>query len=175
VVPGQLGFYFHGARLLARGQQSAQSFVHAALTDARCQMQQTQVFLAGPLRLLGQQHVVRLPKPAGREQIRLIAILRERSRLPHQPANNVAVVDVMFLLASQTWQQHHLLLGVAHLDLVRAHPRLHPLPDQPRWHRVNVVENTDRTPLTHLHPPSLQGLQPPTGQGPQRRYFLSEP
>jgi hypothetical protein len=134
VGTGQLGFYFHGARLLARGQQAAQSLVHAALTGTRRQVQQTQVFLASPLRLLGQEHVVRLPKPAAREQIRLIAILRERSRLPHQPANNVAVVDVMLLLATQTWQQHHLLLSVAHLDLVRAHPRLHPLADQPRRH-----------------------------------------
>ncbi len=113
---GQLGFYFH-ARLLARGQQAAQSLVHAALTGTRRQVQQTQVFLASPLRLLGQEHVVRLPKPAAREQIRLIAILRERSRLPHQPANNVAVVDVMLLLATQTWQQHHLLLSVCRTSI----------------------------------------------------------
>jgi hypothetical protein len=63
-------------------------------------VQQTQVFLAGPLRLLGQQHVVRLPKTAGREQIGLIAILRERPRLAHQPADDVAIIDAMLILAT---------------------------------------------------------------------------
>jgi hypothetical protein len=63
-------------------------------------VQQTQIFIAGPLRLLGQQHVVRLPKTAGREQIGLIAILRECPRLAHQPANDVPIVDVVFLLAA---------------------------------------------------------------------------
>jgi len=67
VITGQLGFHFQGARLLSRGQQPAQNLVHAALTGARRQVQQTQVFLAGPLRLHGHQHVIRLSKPAGRE------------------------------------------------------------------------------------------------------------
>jgi hypothetical protein len=62
-------------------------------------VQQTQVFLAGPLRLLGQQHIVRLPKTAGWEQIGLIAILRKRPWLADQPANDVAIIDAMLILA----------------------------------------------------------------------------
>jgi hypothetical protein len=137
-------------------------------------VQQTQVFLAGPLRLLGQQRVVRLPKTASREQIRLIAILRERPRLAHQPANDVAIVDAMLVMATQTRHYHHDLLRVAHLDLFRADPGLHPFTPQPRRHRVDVVEHADRAPMAHLHAPPLQGFQPPARQRPQHRQLLDE-
>jgi hypothetical protein len=65
-------------------------------------MQQPQVFLARPLRLLRHQHVVRLPKAARWEQICLIAILGERPRLTHQPTDDVPVVNAMLVLATQT-------------------------------------------------------------------------
>jgi hypothetical protein len=63
-------------------------------------VQQTQVFLAGALPLLGQQHIVRLTKTAGREQIGLVAILRERPRLTHQPTDDVPIIDAMLVLAN---------------------------------------------------------------------------
>jgi hypothetical protein len=121
-----------------------------------------------------QQLVVRLPKTARREQRRLIAIVRECSRLAYQPADDVPVIDEMLVLATQPRQHQYRLLGVTHVDVLGAHPDLHPFADQTRRHRIGVLEHADRAARRHLHRQPLQRLQTPRRQRPQHRQFLGK-
>jgi len=121
-----------------------------------------------------QQLIVRLPKTARRKQRRLIAVVRERAGLAYQPADDVPVVDEMFVLATQPRQCQHRLLRVTHVDVLGAHPGFDPFADQPRRHRVAVLEHADRAARRHLHRQPLQRLQAPRWQRPQHRQLLGE-
>jgi hypothetical protein len=121
-----------------------------------------------------QQFVIRLAKAARREQRRLIAVVRERSRLAHQPANDVPVVDAMLVLATQPRQHQHRLLPVTHVDVLGANPGLNPFADQTRRHRVRVLQYADRAARHHLHHQPLQRLQTPVRQRPQPRQLLGK-
>lgn len=119
-----------------------------------------------------QQLVIRLAKAARREQRRLIAVVRESSRLTHQPANDVPVVDEMLVLATQPRQHQHRLLTVTHVDVLGANPGLNPLTDQTRRHRIRILQYADRAARHHLHQQPLQRLQTPVRQRPQPRQLL---
>jgi len=135
-------------------------------------VQNPHVFPARPRRLTRQQGVVRLPELARREQRRLVAVIRERSGLAHQPADDVPVVNEVLVLATQPWQHQNRLLPVMYLNVLGAHPGFHPLADQTRRHRVAVLEHTDRAARGHLHRQPLQRFQTPRRQGTQRRHVL---
>jgi hypothetical protein len=133
------------------------------------QIQDPHILPVGTARLLRHQGVVGAPIGHGRIQILPVHVPRKRSGLPHQPADDVPVVDVMLVLAPQAWHPLHQLLGVPDLDLLQADPCLDLLATQPRRHRVGVVFHPDRAATPHAHPHALQGLQALRRQRPQVR------
>jgi hypothetical protein len=86
----------------------------------------------------------------------------------------VPVIDEILVLATQPRRQQHCLLAVTHLDLLRSHPDLQALADQPRRHRIAVLFHADRAPRTHLDAQPLQRLQPRRRQRPQHRQLLGK-
>jgi hypothetical protein len=120
-----------GVGRLALVEQEPQRLVHAAFSLLRGQVEDRQVILdhaAGPPVL---QDVVSHPEPTGGEHRVAVAVLLERSRLAHQPVDDMAVLDAMLPSATKPRQ------GV---DLAGAVPDLQGLD-----HDVNVHRLTDQS------------------------------
>jgi hypothetical protein len=86
----------------------------------------------------------------------------------------VSVLDPVLASTTQSRQPLDTLLRVPHLDLLHADPRLHPLPDQARRHRVHVVLHVNRAASVHPHCPPLARFQSASGQPTQQRQLLSQ-
>ena len=104
----------------------------------------------------------------------MVAVVRERPRLAHQPVDHVAIIDPVLAAATQTRQTLHTLLRVPHLDLLGADPRLHPLADQTARHRVDVALDMNRAAPVDTHRPPLARFQTPRRQRPQQRQLLGQ-
>jgi hypothetical protein len=139
-----------------------------------CQVQQLHVFLGGPRRLLLDQHVVGQAKATRREQVAAVAIIGERSRLAHQPIDDVTVVDTVLAPTAQARQRLHQTLPVPHLQAFGVQPSFDTLADQPTGHRVGVAFDMQRAARVHTHVQTFAGLQPPRGQRPQLRQLLGQ-
>jgi hypothetical protein len=122
-------------------------------------------------RLLRYQGVIGPPIGQRRVQIVAVHVAGKRPGLPNQPADDVPVVDVMLVLATQACHPLHQVLGVPHLDLLHADPRLDLLADQTRRYRVGVVLHADGAAAPHAHALPLQRLQPLGRQRPQARHL----
>jgi hypothetical protein len=132
------------------------------------------VLLVGASRLLSHQRVIGAPIGQRRVQLFAIHVAGKRPGLPHQPVDDVPVVDPVLVLAPQTRQTLHQFLGIPDLDLLQADPRLHLQADQPRRHRVGVVLHLDGAAPTHTHTLPFQRLQAPGRQRPQARHLLGD-
>jgi hypothetical protein len=104
----------------------------------------------------------------------MVAVVRERPRLAHQPVDHVPVLDPVLAAATQTRQTFHTLLRVPDLDHLRADPRLHPLADQTARHRIDVALDMDRAATVHTHRPPLARLQTACRQRTQPRQFFGQ-
>jgi hypothetical protein len=95
----------HGGRIHTAVffQQFHQRRLDSRLALARRQMQNPQVFLGRPRRLLLVQHVVGHAEVAAGKQIRTVAIVGERPGLAHQPVDDVSIVDAMLAASTQAW------------------------------------------------------------------------
>lgn len=100
----------------ARIEQSDQRCRHLCLALACRQVQDAQVLLGRPRRLPLHEQVVGHAEATAGEQIRPIAVVREGSRLAHQPVNDVPVVDTVLAASAQTRQRLQQLLAVPHFD-----------------------------------------------------------
>ncbi len=138
-------------------------------------MQDAQVLLRRPGRLLPQQRVVGQAELAGREQVGPVAVVGERPRLADQPVDHVPVLDPVLAPAPQPRQRLDQLPGVPDLDPLGVDPGLDPLADQPAGHRVGVPLDVDRAAAVHPHPQPLARLQPPGRQRPQQGQLLRQP
>lgn len=141
-------------------QQLHQRRLDTCLAFHAGQVQQPHVLLVGPGRLLRQQGVIGTPIGQGRIQLLAVHIAGECSRLTHQPADDVPVVDPVLVLAAQARHPLDQLPGVPDLDLLQPQAGFDLFADQPRRHRVSVVFHPDRAPPAHTHPQALQRLQP---------------
>jgi hypothetical protein len=137
-------------------------------------VQDPQVLLRTPRRLLFGEHVVGQAETARREQVRPEAVVRERPGLAHQPVDHVPVADLVPATPVQTRQGLHQLLGIPHLDPLRVQSGLHPRPDQPARYRVGVPLDVDRAPLVHPCQKPLARLQPPLRQRTKHGQFLGQ-
>jgi hypothetical protein len=140
-------------------QQPLERRLDTALGLPSCQVQNAQVLFYGPQRLLLGQRVVGQPEMARRKQVGLIAVVRERSRLPHQPVDHVPIVDPMLAAATQPRQPFHTLLRVPHLQFFHADPHLHPLADQPARYRIDIALDVERAAAIHTQRPPFARLQ----------------
>jgi hypothetical protein len=151
VVLTQPLFHTVGIQRLARIEQARQRRLHPGLTLACRQVQDSQILLGCPSRLLLHQQVVGHAEAAGGEQVGPIAVVGERSRLAHQPVDDVPVVDLVLAASAQTGQFFHPLLGVEDLDPLGVQSRLDPLADQPTGHRVDVPFHPHDAARFHAH------------------------
>jgi hypothetical protein len=138
-------------------------------------VQDAQILLHRPRRLLLQQRVVGEAELTAGEQVRPVAVVRERPRLTDQPVDHVPVFDPVLAPAAQPRQLIHPPLGVPHLDPLGVQPGLDALADQPAGHRVGVALDVDRAAAVHPHAQPLARLQPPRRQPAQERQLLGEP
>ena len=170
------GLHCRAVQRPAFRQQLGQGTVHRAFATLGRQLQNLQVcparqpFGQGP-----QQLVICLTKTARRKQVRLVTVARKRPGFAHQPVDHMAVIDAVFVLATQPRQGHLQLLRVPHLDRLGAHARFQPFPFQTRRHRVDVVLHPDRAPLADLDRQPHQALQATCRQGRQLRQLLGQP
>jgi hypothetical protein len=125
--------------------------------------------------LLFDEHVIGQAEPARREQVGLVAVVRERPGLADQPVDHVPVLDFVLALAAQAWQRLHLTLAVPHLQMLGKDTHLDLLADQPAGHRVRVVRNVDGAAFVHTHPQPLARLQPTRRQRTQPGQLLGQP
>ena len=167
----------HSGRIhtATRFQEFHQHRLHARLTLAGRQVQNPQVLLGGPRRLLPAQHVEGHAEVAAGKQILAIAIVGEGPRLADQPVDDVPVLDVMLATPAQARHLFLPLLGVPHFNVLGVQPGFHPLADQSARDRVDVALHFDEAACFHAHPQPLARLQPMTRQRPQQRAFLGQP
>jgi hypothetical protein len=112
-------------------------------------------------RLLRDQRVISPPIGQRRVEVFPVHVAGKGARLPHQPGNEVPIINRVLTPAPQARQSLHQLLGIPDLDLLHADPDLDLRADQPRRHRVGVVLHHDGATPTHTHTFPLQRLQTP--------------
>jgi len=161
----------HGqhAHRLAVVQQLAQGVRHRFFALATGQVEKLHVLLVRAPRLLAEQGIVGPPVRRRRIQIFAIHIAAKGTRLADQPANHVAVVNAMLVLATQPFHALHQLLPVPDFNLLQSDPHLHFLADQARRHGVGIVLDANRTHAADPYALPLQGLQARRRQPPHRR------
>jgi hypothetical protein len=153
----------------ARPQQLLQHRFDPGLALTRRQVQDPQVLLDGTLAVLLDQPVIDQAETAGREQLVTVAVAGERSRLTHQPVNDMPVVDAMLAPTPQSRQAFHKLLGVPDLEVVGMHTCLDPLADQAAGHRVGVAADMDGAAAIDTHRQASASVQALGRQRPQQR------
>jgi len=67
-----------------------------------------------------------------------VLVLGKRARLPHQPVDDIPVVDLLLVAATQPRQTLDQLLRVPHFQVLGVQPHVHLLADQSAWHHVAV-------------------------------------
>jgi hypothetical protein len=159
--------------LLVR-QQLAQRRFHFRFALPRRQVQNRQILLVGIGVLSHQQIIVGLAEITRREQGGAMPIQRECPRLAHQPVDDVPIVNVMFVPATQTRQSLHQLLPVPHLQVLHVHTHFHVLADQSARHRVTVALHVNLTPRVHPGTHTLARFQAPCRQCLHLRQLLRQ-
>jgi hypothetical protein len=146
-------------------KQEPQCLIDVAFSLPRGQQEDRQVILdhaAGPPVL---QEVVSHPESAGGEHRIAVAVLLERSRLAHQPVDDVAVLDAMPASASESRQGVDLSGPVPDVEGLGSDVNIHLFADQSAGQRIGVAADVDRAPGIdpglespgHLQPASRQG------------------
>jgi hypothetical protein len=159
----------------SRPQQSFQGRLDSGLTLPSCQVQDAQVFLGRPLRLLLDQPVIDQAEATRRKQLVPIAIVGERPRLAYQPVDDVPVVDAVLAPAAQPGTALDEALAVPDLDVVGVQASLDPFADQAARHRVGVAADVEGTPRIYSHFDTLACVDPLGRQQPQHGQLLSQP
>ena len=113
-----LGHPGYAQRLLL-GQQTHQHGLDTTLGLMGRQVQDAQVFLGSPLRVLLHEPIIGQAEAAGGKQVRLITVIVKRSWLADQPIDNMPILDLVFAFAPQPRQLVHLLLGIPDLHILR--------------------------------------------------------
>src|SRR3954471_9276757 len=90
------------------------------------------------------QQVVKPAKLTGREQMFTVPIVGKGARLPHQPVNDVAVVDPIVGAPAQSWQLLHLLPPKADFNPFRKHPCFDQFANQTAVQGVAVALDRDQ-------------------------------
>jgi hypothetical protein len=168
-LPAQACPYVAQAHRRPARKHLGQGRVHERLALLGRQVQQLHVAPVRTRTVLRLQGVIGPPEGRRRVQVGPEGIAGERTRLAHQPGNDVPVVDGVLVLPAQPRHALHQRLGVPDLDLLHPDPYLDILANQPGWHGVGVVLHRDRATAPHAHAPPFLTLQPPSRQGPQAR------
>ncbi len=156
-------------------QQLRQRLGDEGLSLVGRQVQDPQVLPVSARAVLLLQRIVGTPIRHARVQVLAIHVPGERSWFAHQPVDDVAVIDAMLRLTTQSLHRLHQRPRIPHLDHFGADTGFEPLTDQPRRHRVNVFLYLDRAPLTHTHPLALERVEPLLRQPAQLHLLVWKP
>jgi hypothetical protein len=148
-------------------EQQPQGVVNPALSLLARQEEDLQILLDRAARPPVLQDVVGDPEPAGRKHRVAVAVLLKRSRLAHQPVDDVAVLDAMLASAPQPGETVNLAGAVPDFKGLGHDMNIDKLTDQPAGQRVGVAADVDRAPRIdpglepagHLQPARRQGRQ----------------
>jgi len=146
-------------------EQRLQRCFHRCFSNLGRQVEHLQIILVRAVTILRLQGIVGAAERGRRVELLPVNIAGKGARLPHQPADDMAIINVVLVLATQPRHALHQGVGVPHLDLLDADAHLHKLADQPRWHRVGVMPDLQRASLTHTHTLALLRLQARRRQG----------
>jgi hypothetical protein len=164
-----------GHERLPRGQQRPQRRFHHRLALLRRQVQDAKVLLVRRRRVLAYQGVISDAKYARRKQFLAITVLGKRSRLAHQPVDNVPVVHLVLVAAAQARQTLDQLLRIPHFQVFCVQPHVYLHTDQPARHHVAVPLHVNQAALVHATLQAATRFQTSRRQRTQRRQFLREP
>jgi hypothetical protein len=148
-------------------EQQPQGVVDPALPFLGRQAKDLQVLLDRAATPSVLQHVIGDPEPAGRKHRVAVAVLLERSRLAHQPVDDVAVLDAVLPPATKPRQGVDLAGAVPDLQGLGHDVNIQQLTDQSAGQRVGVAADVDRAPRVdpsldpsgHLKPASRKGRE----------------
>jgi hypothetical protein len=101
--------------------------------------------------------------------------VRERTRLAHQPVDDVPVVDLVPVAAPQPWHLLHALLPIPHLQVLRVHAHRHLFADQAARHRVAVPAHVNQAAAIHAALHELPRFQPSRRQRAQHLQLFRQP
>jgi hypothetical protein len=127
-------------------EQPPQGVVNPALSLLTRQTEDLQVLLDRAARPPVLQHVIGDPESTGRKHRVAVAVLLERSRLAHQPVDDVAVLDAMLPSATKPRQGVDLAGAVPDLQGLGHDVNIQQLTDQSAGQRVGVAADVDRAP-----------------------------
>jgi hypothetical protein len=103
----QQRFHCRAAERLFAVHQHAQCLFDACFALVGRQVQNLQVFPVGPRRQHLVEQVVGHAEPTAGEQLRAVAVIRQRSRLADQGVDHVPVIDVPLAATAQPRQRSH--------------------------------------------------------------------
>jgi hypothetical protein len=146
-------------RLLG-AKQLAECFFYTRLALPRRQVQDPQILAVSLRRLVREQRIIGHAEVTRGEQLLPIAVVSERSRLPHQPVNDVPVVDAMLVASAQTRQALQ-LLRVPHFEVFHEETDLDLFANQPTRHGVAVAIDVDQAAAINASPDALASFQAP--------------
>jgi hypothetical protein len=132
-------------------KQLLQDGLDPGLVLPRRQVQDAQVLLGRPLRLLLDQPVIDEAEATGGEQVVAVAVVGKRPRLAYQPVDDVPVVDPVVPPTPQARQALDLSLGIPNFDVVGVQAGLDPFADQPAGDRVGVAGDVNGAARTHSY------------------------
>jgi hypothetical protein len=135
------------------------------------QVQHLDIIAVRPSGILCLQSVIEATEGRRRVQVGAKYIACKSTWLTNQPRDDVAVVNQVPLLPTQS--RHPLNQGIAvpDLDLFDSQTHLDDFPDQTGRDRVEVAPHLDRAPAPYAYAPALLGVQPPGRQRPQSAHL----
>lgn len=100
---------------------------------------------------------------------------RERTRLTHQPVDQVPIVDVALVTPTQPGQSLHQMLPVPYFQMIDVHANVHTLADQPARHRIDVAVDANQAAAVHARRLSLARFHSPRRQHLHLGQLLRQP
>jgi hypothetical protein len=158
----------------ARPKQLFQNDLDPGFALPRGQVQDAQILLGRPLRVLLDQSVIDETEATGREQVVTVAVVGKSPRLAHQPVDDVPVVDAVVAPTTQPGQTLDLSLGIPDFDVVGVQAGLDPFADQPAGHRVGVTGDVDGAARTHFYIDTLTCVNTLFRQRSQQEQLLGQ-
>lgn len=132
-------------------QRQPQRVLHRLLAVARRQLQNLQVFPSRhPRRVIAQQLIVGHAKVARGKHVRLILIVFERPRFPHQRVDHVPVIDDVLAVARQSRHRLDLAARPPDFDHVGVDHHVNVHADQPTGNRIRVAADLNRAAAADL-------------------------
>ena len=166
----------HGTQRQRRraAEQRLQRCLHRRFSDLGRQVEHLQIILVRSVTILRLQGVVSTAECGRRVELFPVNVAGKGARLPHQPADDVPIIDVVLILATQPRHMLHQGVGIPHFDLLDADAHVDKLADQAGRHRIGVMPDLQGASLTYAQALTLLCLQASRRKAAQRGQLRSQ-